>query len=130
MRVLIVDDDSFDLSATEAAVKAAGHETVCVTSGVLALAAMPVVQPDAVILDMLMAPLSGWEVLTAKGANAALRLIPVILLTGLSSHTIHRKLEECGHPDLLMVMDKPVRKSILFAALEGISRRIHRSGED
>jgi DNA-binding response OmpR family regulator len=61
--VLIVDDDEDILSSFEFAMKAEGAQTATATDGNGAIAAYRSVQPDAVVLDMMLPKRSGFHVL-------------------------------------------------------------------
>ena len=62
-KVLIVDDDEDILSSIELAMRAEGADTKTVTDGHAALTAVAEVDPDAVVLDMMLPKRSGFIVL-------------------------------------------------------------------
>ena len=75
MRVLIVDDDDLMLEACAAALSARGHETRS-TDGVGALKALATESWDAVVVDILMPDVDGFEVIgAAKRLNHPPRIL-------------------------------------------------------
>ena len=62
-RVLIVDDDFEVLTALYEIVTSLGYDVRTAAGGAHALAALPVFQPDVVLLDLAMPAMSGTEVL-------------------------------------------------------------------
>jgi CheY-like chemotaxis protein len=90
-RVLLVEDDRFLRRACEASLRQRGFDVVTATDGQeglrLAREAPP---PDVVLLDRLMARLSGIEVLRALKQDAGTRDIPVVILSN-SSRTEDRR---------------------------------------
>jgi CheY-like chemotaxis protein len=82
-RVLVVDDGADDREVLSLQLRSMnlGIEIDLATSGEEALRAMHRRPPDLVLLDILMPSMDGWEVLANKQKEAALRDIPVILVS-------------------------------------------------
>jgi CheY-like chemotaxis protein len=76
--IMIVDDDTAISSLISHQLRSLGYRTVCLQDGLQALQRLAVVQPDLVLLDVMMPHMSGWDVCrqirTCSGA-------PIILLT-------------------------------------------------
>lgn len=81
MRVLVVDDDPVIRELLSLELGMAGHDVEALTDGGSALARLRQEPPDALVLDVMMPGLTGWEVLTAVRADAALKRLPVVLLS-------------------------------------------------
>lgn len=83
-RILVVDDDPDIVLLVEASLETAGHQVVTTTqpSQVVALAAEEDV--DAVVLDVLMPGVSGYEVLRQLRTNGRTARLPVLLLSSAS----------------------------------------------
>ncbi len=64
-RVLIVEDDPDTLVIMRVNLRAAGIEPILASDGSTAMARIEAEQPDAVILDVLLPGIDGWEVLEA-----------------------------------------------------------------
>jgi signal transduction histidine kinase/CheY-like chemotaxis protein len=83
-RILIVDDDR-DLCKLLARMLSRmdeNCETFLAYSGEEALKIIPNLNPDLILLDIVMGGMDGWEVLEAKNKSVELRQIPVIILSG------------------------------------------------
>ena len=80
-RVLVADDDADILDLLVYLLTQAGFETVGVTDGVAALAAIEADPPRLAILDVMMPGMSGIEVLHKIRASETIGDLDVILLT-------------------------------------------------
>jgi DNA-binding response OmpR family regulator len=80
-RVVVADDDRDILDLVVFKLDQAGFETVAVTDGVAALAAIEAEPPRLAILDIMMPGMSGLDVLRKVRANEATKDLDVILLT-------------------------------------------------
>lgn len=82
-KVLIVDDSLISRKKLRSAVKRLGYETELAASGELGLAALQNTEYDVVLLDIVMPGMDGFDVLRAMKADAALRDIPVVVVSSL-----------------------------------------------
>ncbi|HEY2094422.1 MAG TPA: response regulator [Thermoanaerobaculia bacterium] len=81
-RVLVVDDDSAIRRMIVAALRREGtYAFLEAANGKEALDLMRGEHPDIVVLDLMMPILSGWDVLRERSHDAAIRKIPVILVS-------------------------------------------------
>lgn len=80
-RILIVDDHPTNRLKLSMAVKALGHETEQAENGAVALEMMRAEPFDLVLLDILMPVMSGHEVLAEMADDAALQMLPVIVVS-------------------------------------------------
>jgi CheY-like chemotaxis protein len=84
-RVLIVDDEEDMRAVTQLSLELVGGWTVLIaTSGMDALNIAAAEQPDAILLDVVMADMDGPETVQQIRANPATRAIPIVLLTAKS----------------------------------------------
>jgi CheY-like chemotaxis protein len=60
-----------------------GYQIITATNGVEALAAMRALRPDALVLDLLMPEMTGFDLLRIKEQDPLLAAIPVIVLSSL-----------------------------------------------
>jgi DNA-binding NtrC family response regulator len=81
--VLIVDDEPLNVDLLEQELEAAGYRTVAARGGEEALVLAADVQPDLVLLDVMMGGIDGYETCRRLKASEATRAIPVIFLTAL-----------------------------------------------
>ncbi|HEX3580760.1 MAG TPA: response regulator, partial [Thermoanaerobaculia bacterium] len=80
-RVLVVDDDSAIRRMIIAALRREGYSFLEAANGKDALDLMRGEHPDVVVLDLMMPILSGWDVLRERAHDAAMRKIPVIIVS-------------------------------------------------
>ena len=79
-RVLIADDEPHVLQLLSDFLSGQGYDVTVVANGAAALSAVPTVQPDVILLDMVMPGLTGRDVFDAlRGARVT---VPVILMSG------------------------------------------------
>ncbi|MDE2082505.1 MAG: PAS domain S-box protein [Burkholderiales bacterium] len=83
-RVLVIDDDETARDLMCATLKSIGIEGLSFADGRLALDQLDRLQPDAIILDLLMPGFDGFEVLAALQALPAWRGLPVFVWTGMA----------------------------------------------
>jgi DNA-binding NtrC family response regulator len=81
--VLIVDDEPVNLDLLEQELTAAGYRTISATRGEAAIALAAEAQPDAILLDLRMPGIDGYETCRRLKGGDETRRIPVIILTAL-----------------------------------------------
>lgn len=86
-RILVVDDNALNRRKLSLAVKALGHTPEAAEDGAQALEVLRAKAFDAVLLDIVMPGMDGFEVLAALKADAELRDIPVIVISALDDET-------------------------------------------
>ena len=79
--VLLVDDDPQTLELLEETLRAAGYQTRSVQSGTQALEVLSSAKVDAVLLDLLMPDMDGFQVLRHIRQNASLKHLPIFVVT-------------------------------------------------
>jgi len=80
-RILIGDDEPFLRDMVAFKLRNQGHDVTVAVDGGQALELAQTGRPDLILLDVMMPGLDGFEVLRRLKADAALRAIPVIMLT-------------------------------------------------
>lgn len=86
-KVLVVDDSATDLKNLEQAVSAGGYQVITATSGAEAVAKAKSEQPDAVMLDVLMDGMNGFQACRAITNDPATKHIPVVLVSSKGEKT-------------------------------------------
>jgi two-component system cell cycle response regulator len=81
IRVLVADDDDVSRKVVAAVLARAGYEVLSAGDGAEALAAVRALRPDAVVLDVDMPELDGYEVTRRMRRDPDTSAIPVLLLT-------------------------------------------------
>lgn len=87
-KILIVDDEPFNIDYLEQELEDADYETVAAINGQEALDCVQSEPPDLILLDIMMPVMDGFEVLRRLKADPDTRSIPVIVIsadTGLGS---------------------------------------------
>jgi PAS domain S-box-containing protein len=79
--VLVIDDDPTVRELVEHTLKKEGYQVVLAPEGEKGLLLARTLQPMAIILDVLMKEMDGWEVLTRLKNDPELAEIPVVMLT-------------------------------------------------
>jgi two-component system OmpR family response regulator len=80
--ILIVDDDVDIVNLFRIFLSREGHITVTASDGTVCLQKVDMMRPDLILLDIMMAPMDGWETLAAIKKNPQTKDIPVIMITG------------------------------------------------
>ena len=114
-KIVIVDDEPLNVEGLEAFLAAAGYANVVSTSdtkGVQDLLFNE--QPDVVLLDPMMPPLDGFDILAWMRTEKTLRHVPVIILTSATDAETKLRALELGATDFLA---KPVDASELALRL-------------
>jgi len=86
-KVLVVDDSTTDRNNLEQICSDAGYAVVTASSGVEAVEKAKREQPDAVLLDVIMNDMNGFQVCRAITSDSATQHIPVVLVSGKSEKT-------------------------------------------
>lgn len=103
-RVLVVDDESIIGVILRHAFGAKGHETVMAADGRTGIEMARAEHPDAIVLDLMMPGLNGYDVLGVLRQSAELDEVPVLVLTAV---TLSRNRERCLSEGADAVMTKP-----------------------
>ena len=119
-RILLVDDDPTILKLLASVFKAAGHDPITLQHSSKVLAFLKKEPVAAVVLDIIMPELDGWEVLRLLRADMETRRVPVVLLSSLSdvSHRV-RGIRD-GASDYMI---KPCEPIELVARVERLIER-------
>jgi signal transduction histidine kinase/DNA-binding response OmpR family regulator len=83
-RILIVDDEPFNLDVLEQELEFLGHVSVRATDGEEALERLKVERFDLVLLDVMMPRLDGYGLLERMKSEEAWRHIPVVMISALT----------------------------------------------
>ncbi len=124
-RILLIDDDEPVIRIFEKGLRILGQTTYSALSGQQGLSIFKELEVDAVICDLAMAGVNGWEV--ARGMNAhciekGIPRPPFIMLTGWAGQLSEEEI--LGHPEVDRIVQKPIN---VPALLEVIADEISRA---
>lgn len=102
--ILVVDDLPANTRVLESLLVRDGYRVTTAENGEEALAAVAKDRPDLVLLDILMPKVDGYEVCRRLKSDPATRLVPVVLVTGLTDTDSRIRGLEVGADDF---MSKP-----------------------
>ncbi len=114
--VLVVDDDSVSRHVLIQALAAAELPHVAVSSGAEALEQIERSTPSIVVLDLVMPPPDGYQILRALRARPETRDLPVVVLTAIEADEEIARVFEAGADDFVRKPFKPVE---LVARIRG-----------
>ena len=86
-KVLVVDDSDTDLKNLEQIVSSAGYSVITAKSGTEAIDMTKKERPDAVLLDVIMGDINGFQVCRRITQDDETKDIPVILVSGKGEKT-------------------------------------------
>ncbi|HEX9549957.1 MAG TPA: response regulator [Candidatus Limnocylindrales bacterium] len=113
--VLVVEDDPSAVRLLHAYLEPEGYRVRVAPSGEQALIDVREERPAAILLDVLLPGMDGWEVLRHLKADPELRSIPVVIVTVVDERDVGLAL---GAVDYLV---KPIDREALVASLERLA---------
>lgn len=116
-RVLIVDDDLVNQATLEAFLAGEGYSLHFASNGVEACAHALLLQPDLILLDVMMPEMDGFEVCRRLRSDPSVRHVPIIILTALDDERSRLEGLRGGADDFLT---KPCRIEELRARVRTI----------
>lgn len=117
--VLIVDDNPSARETLVAMLEGEGYDLQLAKDGIQALRMLKQIQPDLILLDVMMPALDGFEVCRRIRATPQLAEVPIILLTALDDRDSLLRGLESGADDFL---SKPPDRRELVARVRTITR--------
>jgi two-component system KDP operon response regulator KdpE len=116
--VLVVDDEQRILNFLSSKLKVSGYDVLTASNGVEALEQVQALEPDLVVLDVLMPKMDGFETLKKLRTFSSM---PVIILSAKGANADKVKGLHLGADDYLA---KPFSPDELVARIEAVRRRL------
>ncbi len=113
-KILIVDDEPFNVDYLQQELEEAGYETTAAANGQEALRRVTLDAPDLILLDIMMPIMDGFQVLSYLKANPCTRDIPVIIISANNDLSSVAKGIQLGAEDYL---PKPFEPILLHARI-------------
>lgn len=117
IRILVVDDLPDMAESTAEILSLWGYDAAACDSGAMALDRARVRPPAAVLLDLAMPGMDGFEFARAFRALKGCRTVPLIALSGYASSTCYTRAREVGIGHYLVKPTAPTRLKALLAAV-------------
>jgi CheY-like chemotaxis protein len=116
-RVLVIDDESTVGLILRLALDAKGHDTVVAEDGRSGIDLALTEHPDAIVLDLMMPRVNGYDVLDALRGAEGMDGVPVIVLTAV---TLSRERDRCLSEGADAVITKPFDPADVIDALDDL----------
>ncbi|HVK62699.1 MAG TPA: response regulator, partial [Bdellovibrionales bacterium] len=124
-KVLLVDDREENLLAFEVALRSVGCELIKVTSGKAALQILETTEVAAVVLDVQMPDMDGFEVATRIRSKLETRELPILFVTALDRDS--RYIEQAYELGATDFVTKPLNAKVLAAKIRFFVDLFHKN---
>jgi two-component system alkaline phosphatase synthesis response regulator PhoP len=124
-RILIADDEPDILEIINYNLTKEGYEVYTAKDGNEAIDRAKQLNPDLIILDIMMPKKTGIEVCSILRTQTLFQETLIIFLTALSDENSHIKGLETGADDYI---SKPISPKILVSRVNALFRRLHKEG--
>ncbi len=116
--ILVVDDNKITTKLLRRYLEANGYEAQEAYDGVDCLEKVKERHPDAIVLDVMMPRMDGYETVKHLKEDDATKHIPVVIVTALNDVANQLKSIEAGADDFL---SKPIEEKLLIAKVKLLS---------
>lgn len=116
--ILVVDDNRITTKLLRRYLEANGYEATEAYDGVECIESVENRLPDAIVLDVMMPRLDGYETVKRLKSQDGTKHIPVVIVTALNDVANQLKSIEAGADDFL---SKPIEEKLLIAKVKLLS---------
>lgn len=117
IKLLVIDDDTAVTDLLSLLLKSQGFEVFATNNSSDGLSMIREMQPDLVILDLMMPEMDGWEVCRSVRQFSQ---IPIIILSALNDPSMIASVLDAGADDYLT---KPTPSRVLVAHINRLTKR-------
>ncbi len=101
-KILLVDDDLYIRDLYAEVLKDENYDVLIASDGEEALAVATATVPDLILLDIMLPKMDGIQVLTKIRENAALKSVPVVMLTNFGQEDLVKQAVNVGSTEYLL----------------------------
>jgi DNA-binding response OmpR family regulator len=112
LKLLVVEDDAFLQKILVAKFAKEGFAISTASDGKEGLDAIKKDRPDLVLLDLIMPNMDGFDVLYSLQSDAALKAIPVVVLSNLAQDEDVKRAKDLGAVDFLVKGDLAINELV------------------
>ena len=123
-KVLVIDDDTFLTNFLKDSLSRSSFEVFVANSGTEGIKTIHQVQPDVVVLDLMMPGMSGWEVCQAIRTFSP---VPILILSAVIDHELVMQALDNGADDYIV---KPVATNVLVSRLRRLTQQARIQSDD
>jgi CheY-like chemotaxis protein len=120
-RILVIDDDQDLGRVIRRVLELEGYDVVLSDDGLRGLAAAQRQRPDAIVLDLMMPVMDGYQVLAELRDDERTKDVPVVVLTAVALDETRERVEAAGAATFLTKPFEPKNLSRALASLVGSS---------
>ena len=117
IKLLVIDDDSAVTDLLSLLLKSQGFEVFATNNSAEGLNMIRELQPDLVVLDLMMPEMDGWEVCRSVRQFSQ---VPIIILSALNDPSMIASVLDAGADDYLT---KPTPSRVLVAHINRLAKR-------
>ncbi len=117
IKLLVIDDDSAVTDLLSLLLKSQGFEVSATNNSAEGLSMIRELEPDLVVLDLMMPEMDGWEVCRSVRQFSQ---VPIIILSALNDPSMIASVLDAGADDYLT---KPTPSRVLVAHINRLAKR-------